>query len=87
MKSMSAGLCCIDFWTFRPLTFRLFISPALPRRIAGFPEVFEFMLVAQGVHGPPEAGVFVDAELLLFGEVFQRGAFPDGRVASDFVED
>src|SRR5215213_2314440 len=78
--------------TSRPLSkgLKLFLKkllPRLPRRLAGGPEVFEQLAVAERVHALPEARVLVRHQLPVAGQLLHGLFFPLGGVAVDVVED
>src|SRR5919106_1913873 len=60
--------------------------PDLPRWPARGPLLLEHHLVAQSVHGVPEAGVPVRRELVLVSESLHGLALPHGLVAVDVVQ-
>src|SRR5918993_1942992 len=63
------------------------VSPDVPGRLAGVPELLEKVLVAQGVPRPPEAVGMMNAHLPLGHKALERFALPDRSVALDIVGD
>src|SRR5690606_4909582 len=61
--------------------------PNLPGWIAFGPEFFQIILVPQGIHRLPEAGMPIRHKLVLPGQTHQRLALPTGQIAVDVVDD
>src|SRR5690242_12875518 len=60
--------------------------PRLPRRASALPQLFQFDLVAEGVHRLPEAVVSIGGQLAVARERFEWRALPHAVVAVDIGE-